>query len=74
MFFKELVISPIYLALLNYENLLIMDAFNIDVKSKSLRHDKMDEFCDLFNITNCSTKNHKSLRNSFLTNRHLTKT
>ena len=47
---------------------------NIDVKSKSLGYDKLDEFCDLFNLTNLIksetyfTKNHKSLLDVYLTN------
>ena len=44
------------------------------MKSKRLGYDKLDEFCDLFNLTNliksetCFTKNHKSLIYLFLTN------
>ena len=44
------------------------------MKSKRLGYDKLDEFCDLFNLTNliksetCFTKNHKSLIDLFLTN------
>ena len=51
-----------------------MGDFNIDMKSKSLRYDKLDDFCDLFNLRNliksetCFTKNHKSLIDLFLTN------
>ena len=51
-----------------------MGDFNIDMKSKSLGYDKLDEFCDLFNLTNlikseiCFTKIHKSLIDLFLTN------
>ena len=51
-----------------------MGNFNIDVKSKSLGYDKLDEFCGLFNLTNfikpetCFTKNHKSLMDLCLTN------
>ena len=47
------------------------------MKSKSLGYDKLDEFCDLFNLTNFIeseiyfTKNHKSLIDLFLTNRPL---
>ena len=43
-----------------------MGEFSIDMKSKSLGYDQLDEFCDKFNITNliksetCFTKNHKS--------------
>ena len=72
-FFEELTTS-LSKAILKYENLLIMGEFNIDMKSKSLGYDKLDEFCDLFNLTNliksetCFTKNHKSLIDLFLTN------
>ena len=51
-----------------------MANFNTDVKSKSFGYDKLDEFCDLFNLTNfikpetCFTKNHKSLVDLFLAN------
>ena len=61
--------------ILKYENLLIIGDFDIDMKSESLGYDKLDEFCDLFNLTNlikletCFTKNHKSpLIDLFLTN------
>ena len=29
-----------------------MGNFNIDMKSKSLAYDQLDEFCDLFNFPN----------------------
>ena len=51
-----------------------MGDFNIDMKSKSLVYDKLDEFCNLFDLTNliksetCFTKNHESLIDLFLTN------
>ena len=73
MFFEELTIS-LSKAIMIYENNLIMGNFNIDVKSKSLGYDKLDEFCSLFNLTNfikpetCFTKNHKSLMDLCLTN------
>ena len=72
-FFEELTIF-LSKGILKYENLLIMGDFDIDKKSKSLGYDKLDEFCDLLNLTNliksetCFTKNHKSLRDLFLTN------
>ena len=47
---KLLVIS-LSKAILKCENLLIMSNFNIDMESKSLGYDKLDEFCDLFNLT-----------------------
>ena len=46
-FFEELTTS-LSKVILKYENLLIMGDFNIDMKSKSLGYDKLDEFCDLF--------------------------
>ena len=67
MFFEELKIS-LSKAILKYENLLIMGDFNIDVKSKGLGYNKLDEFCDLFNLRNliksetCFTKNHKFIK------------
>ena len=62
MFFEELTI---YLSkvILKYDNLLVMGYFNLEVKSKSLAYDQLDEFCDLFNLINfikletCFTKN-----------------
>ena len=51
-----------------------MGDFNIGMKSKSFGYDKLDEFCDLFNLTNliksetCFTKSRKSLIDLFLTN------
>ena len=55
-FFEELTTS-LSKAILKYENLLIMGDFNIDMKSKSLGYDKLDEFCDLF-IDLCLFKKH----------------
>ena len=72
-FFEKLTTS-LSKAILKYENLLIMGDFNIGMKSKSLGDDKLDEFWDIFNLTNliksetCFKKNHKSLRALFLTN------
>ena len=43
-----------------------MEDFNIDVTNKGIEFDKLDEFCDLFYLTNlvasptCFTKTHKS--------------
>ena len=45
------------------------------MKRENLGYDKLDEFCDLFNLTNlikletCFTKNHKSLTDLVLTNK-----
>ena len=51
-----------------------MGDLNVDMKSKSFQYDKLDEFCDLFNLTNliksetCFTNNHESLTDLSLTN------
>ena len=51
-----------------------MGDFNIDMKSKCFTYNKLDEFCDLLNLTKliksetCFTKNHKSLIDFILTN------
>ena len=47
-------------------SLIIMEDFNIDVTNRGIEFDKLDKFCDLFNLTNlitsppCFTKTHKS--------------
>ena len=52
-----------------------MGDFNIDVTKKGIEFDKLDEFCDLFNLTNlatsptCFTKTHKSTIDLILTNK-----
>ena len=52
-----------------------MGDFNIDVTKKGTEFDKLDEFCDLFNLTNlvtsptCFTKTHKSTIDLILTNK-----
>ena len=72
MFFEKLTIS-LSKAILKYEHILTIDDFNIEMKSKSLGCDKLDEFYDLFNFTNliksetCFIKNQKFLINLFLT-------
>ena len=52
-----------------------MGDFKIDLKSKGIGLNKIDEFCDLFNVTNlivsetCFTNSHKCLIDLFLTNK-----
>ena len=52
-----------------------MGDFNIDVTDKGTEFDKLDEFCDLFNLTNlvtsptCFAKAHKSIINLISTNK-----
>ena len=50
-FFEELneVISN---ALCKCENLIVMGDFNIDIKCSNSDKDKLEHFCDLFNLTN----------------------
>ena len=54
-----------------------MGDFNIDINTAGMDVDKLDEFCNLFDLTNsikteiCCTKNHKSTVDLFLTNRSL---
>ena len=58
-----------------YENLIILGDFNIDVKVAVREFDKLEEFCDLFNLTNlmkyetCFTRDHKSTIHLILTNK-----
>ena len=59
----------------SYEPFIIMRDFNIDVTNTGLEFDKLDEFSDLFNLTNlitfptCFTKTHKSTIDLILTNK-----
>ena len=52
-----------------------MGDFSIDVTNRGVEFDKLDEFCDFFNITNlitsptCFTKTHKSTIDLILTNK-----
>ena len=76
MFFHELSFS-LDKASKIYENIIIMGDFNIDVKTKGMGFDKLDEFCDIFNLTNlitsdtCITKTSSSLIDLYLTNKPL---
>ena len=50
----------------NYENILVMGDFNIDIKCKGVGSNNLSHFCDLFHLTNmvkfdtCFTKTHTS--------------
>ena len=74
MFFKE-VSDSLNKASLTYENFIIMGDFNIEINTAVIDVDKLDEFCNLFDLTNsiktetCCTKNHKSTKDLFLANR-----
>ena len=39
-------------ALCKYENLIVMDDFNMDIKSSNCDKDKLEKLCDVFNLTN----------------------
>ena len=75
-FFEELS-ELLSKATLKYQKIIIMRDFNIDLKIKGFGFNKLDQFCDLFNLTNliktetCFTKSHKSLIDLFLTNKPL---
>ena len=72
-FFEELT-NCLSTASESYEHFIIMGDFNIDVTNRGVEFDKLDEFCDLFNLTNlitsptCFTKTHKSTIDLILTN------
>ena len=64
-------------ASLAYEDFTIMGDFNIDISTARMGIDKLDEFYNLFELTNFiktktrCTKNQKSTIDLFLTNRPL---
>ena len=75
-FLKE-VSDSLSKAILTYENFIIMGDFNTDINTAGMEVDKLDEFCNLFDLTNLNktetfrTKNHKSTIDLFLINRPL---
>ena len=56
------------------DNFILMGDFNIDVNLPSHEHDKLEEFCNLFDLSNliksntCFTKTHSSKTDFILTN------
>ena len=64
-------------ALCKYESLIVMGDFNLYIKSSNSDKDKLENFCDLFNLTNlvhsetCFTKSSKSIIDLILTNKPL---
>ena len=54
LFFDELT-GSLSKASESYENFIVMGAFNIDFTNKGTEFDKLDKFCDLFNLTNLVT-------------------
>ena len=73
-FFEELT-NSLSRASESYDHFIIMGEFNIDVTNRGVEFDKLDEFCDLFNLTKlitsptCFTKTHKSTIDLILTNK-----
>ena len=57
-----------------YDNFIVMGNFNTDVNLLSYEHDKLREFCNLFDLSNliksntCFTKTHSSKTELILTN------
>ena len=76
-FFEELSESLSNKAIVKYQNIIAMGDFNIDLKIKGFGFNKLDQFCNLFNLTNliktdtCFPKSHKSLIDLFSTNKPL---
>ena len=80
-FFEEMneVISKAFCI---YENLIVMGDFNIDIKNSNSDKDKLENFCNLFNLTNlvhsetCFMKNSESIIDLLLRNKplHIQKT
>ena len=50
-FFKEMTISLTKVTP-NYENIIVMGDFNIDIKCKGVGSNNLSNFCDLFHLTN----------------------
>ena len=50
-FFKEMTIL-LTKAMSNYENIIVMGNFNIDIKCKGVGSNNLSDFCDLFDLTN----------------------
>ena len=72
-FFDEIILS-LNKAALRFKNFIVMGDFNIDVNASGPGKVKLDEFCNLFDLTNllrevtCCTNNHRSTIDLILTN------
>ena len=59
----------------SYENFIVIGDFNIKATNKRIEFDKLNEFCDLFNLTQlvtsptCFTKTHNLKIDLILTNK-----
>ena len=64
-FFDEITLS-LNKAALKFENFIVMGDFNIDVNASGPGKDKLDKFCNPFDLANlirevtCCTNNHRS--------------
>ena len=74
--FSEELTDSLSRAINNYDNIILMGDFNIDIKKEnSTAYDELEEFCDTFNLTNlvkfetCFMNNHKSAIDLILTNK-----
>ena len=73
-FFDEIILSW-NKAALKFENFIVIGDFNIGVHASGSGKDKLDEFCNIFDLTNlvrkvtCCTNNHRSIIDLILTNR-----
>ena len=73
-FFDETTLS-LNKAALKFKHSIVMGDFNIDVNASGSGKNKLDEFCNLFDLTNlvrevtCCTNNHRSTIDLILTNR-----
>ena len=73
-FFDETTLS-LNKAALKFKHSIVMGDFNIDVNASGPGKNKLDEFCNLFDLTNlvrevtCCTNNHRSTIDLILTNR-----
>ena len=74
-FFEELTDS-LSRAINNYNHIILIGEFNIDIKREnSIAYNTLEEFCDTFNLTNlvksetCFINNHKSAIDLILTNK-----
>ena len=73
-FFDEITLS-LNKAALKFENFIVMGDFNIDVNASGPGKDKLDEFCNLFDLTNLvkevtyCTNNHRLTIDLILANR-----
>ena len=72
-FFNE-VTTSLSQARVLCDNLIVMGDFNIDINLPSHEHDKLEEFCNLFDLSNliksntCFTETHSSKFDLILTN------